>query len=82
VLSADDRTNFQTLSRAFQRNHVVLLEVERVADGAVVSALCAVGHEDGLFTFTPFATMIEGNPFELFNPPNPDGGFFAEDRAG
>jgi len=62
VLSADDRANFDTLSRAFRHGRVVLMEVQRIADGAIVSALSAVGCKDGFYTFTPSATLVEGNP--------------------
>lgn len=75
MLSPDDRANFDTLARAFANGDSALVEVQRVADGAIVSAICAVGREGELWTITPFATMIEGDPFDLFRPPNPNGGF-------
>lgn len=52
-----------------------LIEVQRVADGVVVAAVCAIEREGDTWTITPFATMIEGDPFDLFRPPNPNGGF-------
>lgn len=81
MLKEHDRTNFSTLARAFDSGHIALVEVQRVADGAVIGAICTVGYQDGLFELTPFATMVEGNPFELFDPPKPNGGFLpsAED---
>ena len=78
MLQPHDQINFSTLARAFDSGHVVLVEVQRLADGPVVGAICTVGNVDGLYELTPFATMIEGNPFDLFNPPNPDGGFTAQ----
>jgi len=75
MLPPHDRTNFATLSRAFDAGHVALVEVQRVSDGSLVSAICAIGRDDNLFLITPFATLIEGDPFELFSPPNPEGGF-------
>lgn len=70
------RKNFDTLLEAFKNGDVALLEARRVSDGAVVALVTAIGHEDGEYVMTPFAVMIEGNPYELFEPPNPDGGFF------
>ncbi len=31
--------------------------------------------------FTPFAIMLNGNPYKLLNPPNPDGGFTSQEEA-
>lgn len=75
MLKPHDRSNFETLARAFACGDSALVEVQRIADGVVVAAICAVSRDGDLFTVTPFATMVEGNPFELFLPPNPDGGF-------
>lgn len=75
MLKPHDISNFNTLSRAFARGDSALVEVQRVDDGAIVAAICAVGQQGDLWIVTPFATMIEENPYELFHPPNPDGGF-------
>ena len=75
MLSPHDRQNFDTLNRAFQAGHAALLEVQRVADQQVVAAICAVSRANGDIQFTPFAILVEGNPFELFSPPRPSGGF-------
>lgn len=32
-------------------------------------------------TFVPFAVMLNGNPYRLLNPPNPDGGFLSQEEA-
>jgi hypothetical protein len=75
MLQVHDRTNFSTLARAFEHGHAALVEVQRISDGATVPAICAIGFTGGIYEITPFALLIEGNPFELFNPPDPDGGF-------
>lgn len=75
MLAQPDRTNFDTLSRAFGAGHAALVEVRRVADRSVVAAVCAIARDGDEFTITPFAVMVEGNPFKLLDPPNPDGGF-------
>ena len=79
MLRPADVANFETLRGAFENGHVALVEVKRRSDGAEVAALCAVGREAEEFTLTPFAVMVEGNPFELFSPPLPGGGFADSD---
>lgn len=81
MLAPYDKTNFQTLLRAVSDGAAALVEVQRVEDGKPVAAICAIGYEDGEYTITPFAVMVEGNPFELFNPPNPDGGFYTQEQV-
>lgn len=78
MLPDHDRKNFDTLSRAFQDGSAALLEVQRVSDHKRVSAICAVGFDGETYSFTPFAILVEGNPFELFNPPLSEGGFEAQ----
>lgn len=75
MLREADIANFETLAKAFSRNHAALVEVRRAADGAVVAAVCTVGREGRMFVITPFAVLVEGNPYELFDPPAPGGGF-------
>jgi len=78
LIPTHDRQNFDALSRAFVAGDVALMEVRRVADHAVVAAICAVSFIEGEYGFTPFAVMVEGNPFDLFDPPLPSGGFHHE----
>lgn len=75
MLREHDRSNFDTLARAFDNRQVALVEVRRRSDGEAVAAVCSVGQEGGDFIITPFAVMVEGNPFELFDPPDTSGGF-------
>ncbi len=78
LLSPADSSNFTTLTRAFGDGNVALLEVRRVSDQKAVAAICSMHREGDDLLLTPFALMVEGNPFELFDPPNPDGGFHSE----
>ncbi len=78
MLSTPDRMNFDNLARAFKSGDAALVEVRRVADGVAVAAICAIGRDGESYLITPFAVMVEGNPFDLFDPPNPDGGFFTQ----
>jgi len=77
MLQSNDRTNFDTLIRAFEAGHVALVEIQRIADQKTAAALCAMNLSGSEFEITLFAVMVEGNPLDLFNPPNPQGGFFA-----
>jgi hypothetical protein len=70
-----DTNNFETLRKAFATGDAALMEVQRVSDGKVVAVITAVSWDGKKYSFTPFATMVEGNPFELFRPPAVDGGF-------
>ncbi len=78
MLRPADKSNFETLRRAFENGRVALLEVKRPSDGAEIAVVCAVGVEGEEYTLTPFATMVEGNPFDLFLPPSSEGGFVGD----
>jgi uncharacterized protein DUF6117 len=78
-----DEKNFNALMKACDDGRVALMEVQRVSDDKIVSAICTLSGpgEDGNLTLTPFAIMVEGNPFELFRPPSEDGtGFEQEEK--
>lgn len=75
MLSSSDRANFDTLCSAFSYGDIALLEVQRRSDSEILAAVCAVGRESGNYVFTPFAILVQGDPYEQFNPPHPDGGF-------
>lgn len=76
-----DKKNFETLTAAFKADSVCLVDVQRVSDGKSVAAICAVTVDDEeMYNITPFAVLVEGNPFELFNAPDPDGEGYAIDR--
>jgi hypothetical protein len=75
-LSIGDRTNFETLQEAFQNGDVALMECQLAATGEPVAVVCAANRqEDGSVEFAPFAMMFPGNPYEMLNPPKPEGGF-------
>lgn len=75
MLREPDKVNFDTLSKAFSAGDVALVEIKRLSDDASVAAICAVGREGDLFVLTPFAILVEGNPFELYAPPSSEGSF-------
>jgi len=72
--------NLETLQLAFVNGDVGLLEAQRVSDGQTVVLLVAFAEVDGEIGMTPFAEMVNGNPYELYRPPNPDGGFHPSDQ--
>ena len=73
------RQNFETLQQAFLNGDAALLECQFTATGEEVAVICAANpQEDGSVEFAPFAMLFNGNPYEMLNPPNPDGGFFSQ----
>lgn len=64
------RDNFDTLLRAAGQGDVALVSAIRKSDQQPVSLVCAMSsNEDGTITPVPFAVMVDGNPFELFEDP-------------
>ena len=69
-LRTGDRTNFQTLLRAADDGALALVSAIRKVDQRPVALVCAMQHnDDDSITPVPFAVMVEGNPFELFDDP-------------
>ena len=78
-LSLGDRTNFDTLQQAFLNGDVALMECQLAATGEPVAVVCAANrHEDGSVDFAPFAMIFNTNPYEMLNPPKPEGGFYSQ----
>ena len=69
-LCEGDRHNFETLLRAADDGAVALVSAIRKADQQPVALVCAMQeNDDETITPIPFAVMVEGNPFELFDDP-------------
>jgi hypothetical protein len=69
-LRKGDRKNFQTLLRAANDGALALVSAIRKADQQPVALVCAMQtNPDDTITPVPFAVMVEGNPFELFEDP-------------
>jgi hypothetical protein len=76
ALSSGYKANFDTLQQAFRNGDVALMECQLVATGEPVAVVCAANRqEDGSVEFAPFAMLFNDNPYELLNPPKPEGGF-------
>jgi hypothetical protein len=64
------RKNFNTLLRAAEAGHLALMECTDAATGEPRYVLCAVGWQDGEYIMTPFGHLADGNPYELYVPPD------------
>ena len=64
------RTNFNTLLRAAGDGNLALMECLDAVTGEPRYVLCAVGRDDGDYIFVPFGHLADGNPFELYRPPD------------
>ena len=69
-LRKGDQVNFETLLRAANDGAVALVSAIRKADQHPIALVCAMQtNDDDTITPVPFAVMVEGNPFELFDDP-------------
>lgn len=64
------RANFEPLLHAATSGDLTLMECTEIATGEVRYVICAVGRDDGDYVFTPFGHLADGNPFELYRPPD------------
>ncbi len=76
ALATGHKANFETLQAAFDNGDVALMECQLAATGEPVAVVCAANrHDDGSVEFAPFAMLFNDNPYEILNPPKPEGGF-------
>jgi hypothetical protein len=69
-LRKGDRLNFDTLLRVANDGALALVSAIRKGDQQPVALVCAMQtNDDDTITPVPFAVMVEGNPFELFDDP-------------
>ena len=62
--------NFETLGKAFRSGDVALVECTMKSTGEKVATICATEtNPDKSVSFTPFAIFLNGDPFELLEPP-------------
>ena len=73
------KSNFDTLRQAFENGDVALLECQLKSTGESVAVVTAINDNGDDYGFVPFAMMFNGNPYELLNPPDSDGGFHEEE---
>lgn len=69
-LRKGDKANFETLLRAAAEGDLALISAIRKSDQKQVALVVAMQtNADESITPVPFAVMVEGNPFELFEDP-------------
>lgn len=69
-LKKGDRANFNTLLAAAVQGDLALVSAIRRSDGKNVALVCAMStNEDKTISPVPFAVMIEGNPYEMYEDP-------------
>jgi hypothetical protein len=87
-LREGDKANFDMLKQAADNDDLALVSSVRRRDGAQVALVCAmnVDRMSGEVRPVPIATLIEGNPYVIYEDPTlPDPGGSEEDgdqRAG
>jgi len=81
ALAKGHKMNFNTLAKAFDAGNAALMECRLSASGETVAVVCAANRlPDGGIEFVPFAMLFNGNPYEMVDPPNPDGGFHNQEE--
>lgn len=73
MIPAAHRRNLDTVIEAAQNGDLAVVECTRRSDGATVNLLCAIGFDGEMYGITPFAEMVDGNPFEMYDPPTDEG---------
>lgn len=78
-ISKGYKHNFETLQRAGENQDLCIMDARDRATGKSVVLVCAAQHGgDGSVEFMPLAVMIDGNPYHMYDPPNPAGGYLKE----
>lgn len=67
--------NLDTIIAAAKDGDLALVECQLKSTGEVVAVLTAISFDGKEYTMSPFAVMLNGNPYEMLNPPDPNGGF-------
>lgn len=80
TITDGERANLEQLKLAAKNDDLALVSVRERASGDERIALAAIGFEDGEYAITPFALMLDGNPFELLDPPAVDNGDYYEEE--
>jgi len=73
--------NLNTIVRAARNGDLGLVEVQLAATGERLAALTAFSKDGDEIVMTPLAVLFNGNPYEMLNPPNPDGGFHSQEEV-
>jgi hypothetical protein len=69
MLKPHQKINFETLCNAIEAGDVCLVAGRRTSDGSSVALICAVGQDEGGdATLTPFAELVDADPFDEYVP--------------
>lgn len=60
---------FDILTRAFANRDTAVIETTNKAGALVYLLVATQKSRGGMIDIIPFAQMIDGNPFDLYNPP-------------
>ena len=65
------KPNFETLVKAIKEDKVCLMECTLKSTQEKVAVVCAVNIDEATeeFEMVPFALFLNGNPYELLDPP-------------
>lgn len=61
--------NFETLKKAAANDDLLLISAIRKADRQPVALVAALSNDGKELSIVPFAVMVEGNPYDLFEDP-------------
>jgi hypothetical protein len=76
------RANFETLRSAFANGDAALVDCRLKSTGESVAVICAMQRSGEEYQMVPFAMFLNGNPYEMLEPPNPDGGYSGAETEG
>lgn len=69
------KQNLDTIIRAAENGALAVVECFNKRENRVVNVLCAIGFDGKEYAISPFAQLFDDNPYDILNPPDPDGGF-------
>ncbi|MCA9124931.1 MAG: hypothetical protein H6822_24540 [Planctomycetaceae bacterium] len=72
------KTNFDTLCRAVRHFDAVVVDCQHRETGKPIAVVCAV-NTDCEYELIPLAMLFDGDPYELLNPPNAEGGYMSDE---
>lgn len=66
------KANFDTLCDAINGGRACLVECKNKLTGEMVATVCAVNYpEPGVLNLVPLCVFLNGNPFDILEPPVP-----------
>lgn len=75
MISDEQKELFNAIIVAAKSDQLALAECQDSSTGKVANLVCLASVVDGQLCLIPVAEIIEGDPFEKYNPPTPGGGF-------